>query len=429
MRSAIAARAAWLSRRAKCRRVKPTSPRHHCDQCDALGGGVDRRRQDRRDTHRNAPVVIGSQRSGVSASRPWRASAFRYRYGHDPCEAERRYEEEMNPRSPYMFVPCLIIVFVLAMSDRVVAEDSLAAARELYSSAPTRGVEHPEPPARVECPWRGEPAIEQYPGVLPPGAWSERRGLEGNRGAYRHGPRIVRRTPIWRPACARRSATPGVACSRDHSTAVRARQKRHSIRKSTQCRGHFRAGAQAARRRDVGPPPPSRALRSAHAGGWISGVSAKGHPPPPLPAPTPVAVSVVEAQPAPDVAPLPPRTTALATPTSYRPSPYSSSCAVCGPRRRASAGSSSRSSSTRTAAVESAAMREAAHAGYDRLFWKRQKSGVHAGDVERQTDQIPQVRADHAHALARPRTLSMSRDASAFALLLIVEPGSRAAEA
>src|SRR5690242_11748707 len=69
----------------------------------------------------------------------------------------------MNRRSSSAFVPCLIIACVIALSDRVAGEDSLAAARELYSSA-----SYEEALAILNrlkassVPGEQSPAIEQY---------------------------------------------------------------------------------------------------------------------------------------------------------------------------------------------------------------------------------------------------------------------------
>src|SRR3972149_5714031 len=41
----------------------------------------------------------------------------------------------MKRRSPYIVIPCFVTIFLRATVDRVVAQDSLTAARELYSSA------------------------------------------------------------------------------------------------------------------------------------------------------------------------------------------------------------------------------------------------------------------------------------------------------
>src|SRR5947207_12510481 len=69
----------------------------------------------------------------------------------------------MSPRSLYTFAPCLIIVFVLATSDRVVAEDSLAAARELYSSASyEEALSILNRLRAASVPGEESPAIEQY---------------------------------------------------------------------------------------------------------------------------------------------------------------------------------------------------------------------------------------------------------------------------
>src|SRR5207249_2312635 len=117
---------------------------------------------------------------------------------------------------------------------------------------------------------------------------------------------------------------------------------------------------------DVGPAaakPPLSDLRTLAVG--FQELSAKAILPPPLPPPTPVAASVVVAQPAPDVAPLPPRIYSAGDANVVPPVTVQQQLPPFMGRVAVRVRGVLEVVIDEHGAVESAAMREAAYAGYD----------------------------------------------------------------
>jgi TonB family protein len=279
----------------------------------------------------------------------------------------------MNRRASCVLVPCLIAVFVVSMSSRVVAEDSLATARELYSSASyEEALTILNRLRAASVPGEESPAIEQYRAFC-------LMALGRSDEALRAIEALIMVAPAYRPSDAdvaprvrstfsdaRRRLLPGII------------QQKYAQAKTAFDQKEYTAAADAFTQvlklladSDVAAAaskPPLSDLRTLAVG--FQELSAKASLPAlPVPAPTPVPTSVVVAQPAPDRAPLPlPVRIYSAGDANVVPPvivqqqlpPFNGRVAV---RTRGVL----EVVVDENGAVESAAMREAAHATYDRL--------------------------------------------------------------
>ena len=218
----------------------------------------------------------------------------------------------MKRRSPYIVIPCFVTIFLLATVDRVVAQDSLTAARELYSSASYEEALAVLNRLRASTvpgvPGEESPAIEQYRAfcLLALGRSDE---------AYKAIEALIVAAPAYRPtdvdmaprvrstfSDARRRLLPGIIQQRYADAKAAFDQKEYQA-----AAGGFAQVLNLLADADVGPAaakPPLSDLRTLSAG--FQELSAKAIPLPPLPPPTLIAATVVEALPAVELPPPPP---------------------------------------------------------------------------------------------------------------------------
>jgi TonB family protein len=279
----------------------------------------------------------------------------------------------MKRRSSYALVPCLIVALVVSMSSRVAAEDSLATARELYSSA-----SYEEALAilnrlrAASVPSEQSPAIEQYRVFC---LMALGRGDE----ALKAIEALVMVAPAYRPSDAdvaprvrstfsdaRRRLLPGIIQQKYAQAKTAFDQKEYAAAADT-----FTQVIKLLADSDVGPAaskPPLADLRTLAVG--FQELSAKAAlPAVALPPPTPVPTSVVVAQPAPDRAPLasPARIYSLGDANVVPPVAVQQQLPAFNGRVAVRVRGVLEVVIDENGAVESAAMREAAQATYDRL--------------------------------------------------------------
>jgi TonB family protein len=279
----------------------------------------------------------------------------------------------MIRRASYALVPCLIVAFVLSMSSRVAAEDSLATARELYSSASyEEALVILNRLRAASVPGEESPAIEQYRAFC---LMALGRGDE----AVKAIEALVMVAPAYRPSDsdvaprvrstfsdARRRLLPGIIQQKYAQAKTAFDQKEYAAAADT-----FTQVLKLLADSDVGlaaAKPPLSDLRTLAVG--FQELSAKASLPAlALPTPTPVPRSVVEAQPAPDRAPMPSpvRIYSLGDANVVPPVALQQQLPPFNGRVTVRVRGVLEVVIDETGAVESAAMREAAHATYDRL--------------------------------------------------------------
>jgi TonB family protein len=282
----------------------------------------------------------------------------------------------MNRRASCVVLPCLVALFVLAFSDRVAAQksDSLAAARELYSSASYEEALAILNRLRVTSVQAEEtPAIEQYRAfcLLALGRGDEAvKAIEG----------LIISAPAYRPADAeiaprvrstfsdaRRRLLPGIIQQQYAQAKTAFDQKNYAAAATgfTQV-VHLLADADVAQ---AASRPPLADLRTLAVGFKELSTKAALAALPPLPSPTPVSAAAVGGAVAPEAAPPPSPThvytageaDVVAAVVLQQPlPPFSGRVAV---RVRGVL----EVVIDETGAVTSAVMREPAHAAYDKV--------------------------------------------------------------
>lgn len=279
----------------------------------------------------------------------------------------------MNRRSPFALLTCLVTVFILGLSDRVATQDTLAMARELYASA-----SYEEALAVLNrlkassVPGEVSPAIEQYRAFCLMALGRSEEALKAIES-------LVMMAPAYRPSDAdvaprvrstfsdtRRRLLPGIIQTKYAQAKTAFDQKDYPVAADT-----FTQVLKLLADSDVGPAaakPPLSDLRTLAVG--FQELSAKASLAAlPLPPPTPVPTSVVNAQPAPDLAPLPSLTRIYSAGDANVVPPvtvHQQLPAFTG-RVAARVRGILEVVIDENGTVESAAMREAAHANYDRL--------------------------------------------------------------
>jgi TonB family protein len=278
----------------------------------------------------------------------------------------------MKHPASYALVACLIAVLVLSMSSPAAAEDSLAAARELYSSA-----SYEEALAilnrlrATSVPAEQSPAIEQYRAFCLMALGRSDEALKAIEA-------LVMVAPAYRPSDAdvaprvrstfsdaRRRLLPGIIQQKYAQAKTAFDQKEYAAAADT-----FAQVLKLLADSDVGPAaskPPLSDLRTLAVG--FQELSAKASLPAiSLPAPTPVPRSVVDVQPAPDRAPLPSlvRIYSVGEANVVPPVALQQQLPAFNGRVLVRVRGVLEVVIDETGAVESAAMREAAQATYDR---------------------------------------------------------------
>jgi len=278
----------------------------------------------------------------------------------------------MNRRSPYAFVPCLIIAFVIALSDRVAAEDTLAAARELYSSASYEEALAILNRLRTSSvPGEQSPAIEQYRAfcLLALGRSDDaQKAIEA----------LITTAPTYRPSDAdmaprvrstfsdaRRRLLPGII------------QQRYAQAKNAFDQKEYAAAADSFAQvlklladADVGAAagkPPLSDLRTLAVGFQELSTKAIPPPPPPLPPPTPLAAVLPAPSPVMAPAPAAPRIYSVGDANVVPPVTVQQQLPPFNGRVAVRVKGVLEVVIDESGAVESAAMRQPAHATYDRL--------------------------------------------------------------
>jgi tetratricopeptide (TPR) repeat protein len=220
----------------------------------------------------------------------------------------------MNRRLSFTVLPCFVALFVLAFSDRVVTQtaDSLSTARELYSSA-----SYEEALAilnRLRTSVRGDesPAVEQYRAFC---LLALGRGEEAQKAIEA----LIVAAPGYRPvdaemaprvrstfSDARRRLLPGIIQQKYAEAKTAFDQRDYAAADAGFAQIiHLLTDADVAA---AASKPPLSDIRTLAVGFKELSAKASLPPPPPLVAPTPVQAMVVDVTVAPDVAPLPSHT-------------------------------------------------------------------------------------------------------------------------